>query len=284
MISLPFRPPLPAASLLGFLGDRAIPGVEEVVGSTYRRSVPTRGAPAVLAVHASEDRVDLDAPPDPRLAGAARALFDLDADPGEVAAALRTDPVLALLVRRRRGVRVPGAADRFELLVRAVLGQQVSVPAARTMLGRVADRFGAVAPTGHPGIVRVFPRPDALAEAGLEALGITGRRARTIRRVAGLVARGEIDLAADADEVAGRLLELDGIGPWTVDYVRMRAFGDRDAFPVGDLGLRRAAERLGLDPAPRALLARAEAWRPWRAYAAVLLWGELARPVSLSRS
>lgn len=280
MTSLPFQPPLPAASLLRFLGDRAIPGVEVVVGPSYRRWVSTAGGPVVLTVAVEGDRVELRGRAAPDLVRMSRTLFDLDADPDDVLAVLGRDPVLGPVARRNRGVRVPGAADGFELVVRAILGQQVSVPAARTVLGRVAARFGPPMPSGDAAVALVFPTAGALAEAGLEELGVTGRRAATIRRVAGLVAGGELDLGpgADPDQTIGRLLELDGIGPWTADYVRMRALGDRDAFPVGDLGVRRAAERLGLDPAPRALLARADRWRPWRAYAAMLLWGELAPP------
>jgi AraC family transcriptional regulator of adaptative response / DNA-3-methyladenine glycosylase II len=269
--------------MLRFLGDRAIPGVEEVAGSVYRRSITTPDGPAVVVVvHVSPDRVDLG---DPQFGDLARTLLDLDAEPDEIVEVLGRDPVLGPIARRGHGVRVPGAVDGFELTVRAILGQQVSVPAARTMLGRVAGRFGARVLDPDPTVGRVFPGPHVLAEARLEELGVTGRRARTIRTVGALVARGELDLgrAAELDETARELLGIDGIGPWTADYVRMRALGDRDAFPAGDLGLRRAAERLGLDPAPRALLARAESWRPWRAYAAMLLWGELGRQ-SLSRA
>ncbi|HSJ50493.1 MAG TPA: AlkA N-terminal domain-containing protein [Actinomycetota bacterium] len=280
MIAVPFRPPLPAATLVRFLGDRAIPGVEEVAGPAYRRWVATPSGPELFSARLTGDRVDV---ADPGHGDLARAVFDLGADPAAVVRVLGGDPVLGPVARRNRGVRVPGVVDGFELLVRAVLGQQVSVRAARTMLGRVAERFGSPAPGDAPGIGLVFPAADRLADAPLEQLGITRRRAATIRRVAELTASGGLDLGRDSDpdEATGRLLELDGIGPWTADYVRMRAFGDRDVFPSGDLGVRRAAELLGLDPAARALLARAEAWRPWRAYAAMLLWGELApKPVS----
>ena len=204
----------------------------------------------------------------------ARRLFDLDIDPAAVARTLGRDPVLRPLVRSRRGIRVPGAADGFELVVRAVIGQQVSVAGARTMLGRIAKRFGE--PLAHVGgeVTMLFPGAERLAGAPLEWLGITSRRVHAIRRVAALVAQGELDLSTsgDPDAAVAALLEVSGIGPWTCEYVRMRAFGDRDAFPAGDLGVRRGFERLELDARPGAILDRAEAWRPWRAYAAMLLW------------
>jgi AraC family transcriptional regulator, regulatory protein of adaptative response / DNA-3-methyladenine glycosylase II len=158
--------------------------------------------------------------------------------------------------------------------VRAVIGQQVSVAGARTMLGRIAKRFGE--PLAHVDgeVTTLFPGAERLAGAPLEWLGITSRRVDAIRRVAALVAQGELDLSTsgDPDAAVAALLEVSGIGPWTCEYVRMRAFGDRDAFPAGDLGVRRGFERLELDARPGAILDRAEAWRPWRAYAAMLLW------------
>ena len=208
------------------------------------------------------------------LAETARRMFDLDVDPAAVARTLGRDPVLRPLVRTHRGIRVPGAADGFELAVRAIIGQQVSVAGARTMLGRVAARFGTPLPSGRGGVVTPFPDATRLTEAPLEELGVTSRRADAIRRVATLVAVGELELSGrgDPDASVATLLEVSGIGPWTCEYVRMRAFGDRDAFPAGDLGVRRAFERLGLEATPRAVADRAEAWRPWRAYAAMLLW------------
>jgi AraC family transcriptional regulator of adaptative response / DNA-3-methyladenine glycosylase II len=169
------------------------------------------------------------------------------------------------------GIRLPGAADGFELAVRAIVGQQVSVTAAQTMLGRIAARFGTPLEGAIP---MLFPSAEALAEAPLEELGVIGRRASAIRRVAAMVAGGELDLSgsSDPDETVGRLLELEGIGPWTAEYIRMRALRDPDAFVSSDLGVRHAFERLGLDETPHAIVARAEAWRPWRAYAAMLLW------------
>jgi AraC family transcriptional regulator of adaptative response / DNA-3-methyladenine glycosylase II len=278
-VRVPVRTPFHATALLRFLGDRAIPGVEEADGLAYRRSVTTPSGPAIVEVVPGEDAIAVEVRAEdpssaPIAVERARALFDADADPGAVARTLRRDALLRPLVRAQPGVRVPGAADGFELVVRAILGQQVSVAAARTMLGRVAARFGTELATAHGAVSRIFPSAARLADAPFEELGVTRRRAATIRLVASAAASGALDLGpgAGADAAGRALLELDGIGPWTVAYVRMRALGDRDAFPASDLGIRRAMERLGVDARPGAVADRAEAWRPWRAYAAMLLW------------
>ena len=275
-IALPCRAPFDVEGLLGFLGDRAIPGVEEARGSTFSRSLWTAHGAADIDLTAEVDRVRFDIGfEDVRslrsVVRIARTLFDLDVDPGPVARTLERDPVLRPLVLAHPGIRLPGAADGFELAVRAVVGQQVSVAAARTMLGRIAARFG----TPLDGAIPLrFPSAEALADVPLEELGIIGRRASAIRRVATMVVAGELDLSGsqDPDETVGRLIELDGVGPWTAEYIRMRALRDPDAFVAGDLGVRHAFARMGLDTRPRAILARAEAWRPWRAYATMLLW------------
>ena len=205
-----------------------------------------------------------------------RQLFDLDADPQAIAAALAADEALAPLVAARPGLRVPGAYDGFELAVRAVIGQQVSVPAASTLTGRLAARHGtrldgAAWPAGPPLVL--FPRPADLADADLAGLGLTTARQATLRALAAACAAGRLNLdpGTDPEETAARLAELPGVGPWTVAYVLMRT-GDPDAFPGSDLGLRRAMERLGIEPA------RADRWRPWQAYAALHLWAALADP------
>jgi AraC family transcriptional regulator of adaptative response / DNA-3-methyladenine glycosylase II len=205
-----------------------------------------------------------------------RRLFDLDADPQAIAAALAADEALAPLVAARPGLRVPGSYDGFELAVRAVIGQQVSVPAASTLTGRLAARHGtrldgAAGPAGPLSVL--FPRPADLADADLGGLGLTTARQATLRALAAACAAGRLDLGpgTDPEETAARLAELPGVGPWTVAYILMRA-GDPDAFPGTDLGLRRAMERLGCGPG------RADRWRPWRAYAALHLWAALAEP------
>jgi 3-methyladenine DNA glycosylase/8-oxoguanine DNA glycosylase len=277
-VSKRVRTPYDGARLLRYLRGRAIPGVEEVDDSTYRRMVSTPEGPAVLQLRQSgSDRVliaivgaDMN---DSIFAGAGR-LLDVDADPALIGAALGADPALAPLVAARPGLRLPGAYDGFELAVRALLGQQVTVRGASTLAGRVVDRAGmrVAAPDGR--LTHLFPTPDALAAADLAGIGMPGRRIAALQGLARAVADGDVRLDDDADRDATRaaLLALPGIGPWTVDYLAMRALGDRDAFPAGDLGLRRAAAALGLPTEERALRAYAERWRPWRAYAAMHLW------------
>jgi AraC family transcriptional regulator of adaptative response / DNA-3-methyladenine glycosylase II len=192
-------------------------------------------------------------------AGAVRRLLSLDVDPTEAAALLCHDPVLADLVRARPGLRVPGAWEPFELVVRAVVGQQVTVAAARTLLARIVVRCGV---DGR------FPTPAELLAADLDGIGMPGARIATLRAVAGA--------GVDPTDAAS-LLAVRGIGPWTAAYIAMRA-GDLDAFPVGDAGLRLAAGRLGLPVGPKQLVERAERWRPYRAVATVHLWASLAAP------
>jgi AraC family transcriptional regulator of adaptative response / DNA-3-methyladenine glycosylase II len=205
---------------------------------------------------------------------AARRLFDLDADPEAIDGTLASDPVLAPLVREDPGTRLPGATDGFELAVRAIVGQQVSVAGARTTLGRIAERFGEPLGTVHGTIVRLFPAPDRLGTAPPGLLGMPRGRAEAIVSVARAVTRGELDLsgAAEIGPTLDAFTSIRGVGEWTASYVAMRALRDPDAFPVGDLGLRRGAAALGLASDPASLRERAERWRPWRAYAAMHLW------------
>lgn len=281
-LRLSYRPPFATAPLLGFLGGRAIPGVEEIVGATLRRSIRTSdGSAAVIALtpHPTEHHVVLDVSVDevPELGGivrAARRLFDLDADPSAIDVTLSGDPILKPLVGQAPGIRLPGTIDPFELVVRAVLGQQVSVRAATTLAGRIAAGFGTALPRPAGRITHLFPTAAHLAEASLDGVGLTGARAETIRRVAELVALGKIDLTgtADVDEALRTLGDVPGIGAWTSAYVAMRALRDPDAFPATDLGVRRRAAAVGLPVDRSELLRRAERWRPWRGYAAMHLW------------
>jgi AraC family transcriptional regulator of adaptative response / DNA-3-methyladenine glycosylase II len=252
---LDFRPPLDAGRLLAFLASRALPGIEEIDGRSYRR--PREGVE--LRADARSVTV-LGRAPD--VIQRARSLLDLDADPTAVGRVLRRDPLLADLVARRPGVRVPGAFDGFEVAVRAVLGQQVSVAGATTLAGRLIRVFGG------------FPSPTELADNHLGGVGLTRARALALRALGRAVADGAVRLEPGGDSAA--LLELPGIGPWTAAYVAMRALRDPDAIPLSDLGLRRALERLGVDARPAAVAARAEAWRPYRAYAAVHLWTSIS--------
>jgi AraC family transcriptional regulator of adaptative response / DNA-3-methyladenine glycosylase II len=280
------RAPFDAAPLLAFLAVRAIPGVEQVDGRTYRRTVSLAGEAAVLAVEAPPRecgvRVSLaPAPPAALLPALARVsrLFDLDADATAIAAHLSTDPLLRGVLPRG-GVRVPGAWDAFEVVVRAMLGQQVSVAAARTMAGRIVRACGVPLTSSSGGLTHLFPEPAALAAAPLESLGLTRARAAALRGVSANVAAGALDLDgfADLEDAVARLVREPGIGAWTAQYVALRALHEPDAFPAGDLGVRRALARDGVLPPERAVLAHAERWRPWRAYATVALWSHHAAP------
>ncbi len=263
-------------SLLAFLAARAIPGVEEVADGQYRRTVALDGATGSVAVRAAPGGGHLLASirlsrlgPLPAVVGGLRRLLDLDPDARAIDAHLARDPLLAPLVAARPGLRVPGAWDGFELAVRAVLGQQVSVAAARTLAGRLARAYGEGALGGL-----AFPGPERLAGARLERLGLTRARAAAVRSLARAVARDPSLLRPQGDlgEAVARLAELPGIGRWTAHYVAMRALREPDAFPETDLGLLRAAARRGAGTSPAALARRAEAWRPWRAYGAMHLW------------
>ena len=285
-LKLACREPFDGTALLDFLALRAVPGVEQVTGRSYARTIHAPGGPGLIELtlpDAPGDPVS-GAPAEPghvllrarlpRLRGVGqvvsrcRQLLDLDADACAISAVLAADGLLAPLVAARPGLRVPGTYDGFELAVRAVLGQQVSVPAARTLAGRLAGRFGTrlEMPDRSPSVL--FPGPTDLAEADLSGLGLTTARQATLRALAAAVASGavELDHGADPEQTAARLGELPGIGPWTISYILMRAVGDPDAFPASDLGLRRALGSLG------GSTARADRWRPWRAYAAVHLW------------
>jgi AraC family transcriptional regulator of adaptative response / DNA-3-methyladenine glycosylase II len=271
--------PLHVAGLLAHLGPRAIPGVEEVEGARYRRVLRLSGGTGVAAVMLSpagaRGSLWLQAPRDRSAArGALRALFALDDDPAAADEVLARDPALAPLVRAAPGMRVPGTADGAELAVRAVLGQQVTVVAARTAAAGLAAALGSRLPAPDGALLHAFPAPGAIAEAPDELLRMPDARRRAVRVLASELASGDLDVRRGADpaELRAALLELPGIGPWTAEYVAMRAAGDPDAFPASDLGLLRAAAALGLPADPRGLAAHAERWRPFRASGAQRLW------------
>lgn len=264
------RAPFDGSALLAWLAARAVPGVEEVVGTTYRR-VLANGTLLELTLDA--DTVTVDAgPPD-----AARALLDLDADPSSIAACLGDDPVLGPLVARRPGLRCPGTVDSAELAIRAVLGQQVSVAAARTLAGRLAAAHGTPLAQPDGALTHAFPSMAALAELDPDALPMPQSRGRTVVGLAAALRDGAVVLdRSDPTGTRAALLAQPGIGPWTAEYVALRALGDADAFPATDLVIRQSAAALGLPADVRTLTARAEAWRPWRAYAAQHLWAAAA--------
>jgi AraC family transcriptional regulator of adaptative response / DNA-3-methyladenine glycosylase II len=275
-LRLPFRPPLDWDALTSFLALRATPGVECVDADVYRRTVEVNGIPGVIEIRPGGEahltlRVQLasyDGLFD--VTERARRLCDLGADPLRIAAHLRRSRSLRPFVDARPGLRVPGAWDAFELAVRAVLGQQVSVRGATTLAGRLVGRFGRpVRLNGDGRLTHVFPRPEVLADADLSSIGLPQARATTIRRLAAAVAGGalRLDASLGLEDAVARMCAIPGIGAWTAQYIAMRAPGEPDAFPASDLGLCRA---VGVTPAALAQLA--EAWRPWRAYAAMHLW------------
>jgi AraC family transcriptional regulator of adaptative response / DNA-3-methyladenine glycosylase II len=271
-LRLPCREPFDGASVVAFLAARAIPGVEEVDGPTYRRTLSLEHGPAVVALAPGErvvlgelhlaDLRDLTA-----AVARCRRLFDLDADPLAISSQLAEDPALSPLVKARPGLRVPGCVDGFELGVRAIVGQQVSVAAARTVLGRIAAAHGEPVSEPDGGLTHRFPSAAALAELDPAALPFPRKRAEALRSLARLVAAGELhlDTGADASETRAQLMEIPGVGEWTASYIAMRALGDPDVFLPGDVGIGHALARLGRDADP-------ERWRPWRSYAVMQLW------------
>jgi AraC family transcriptional regulator of adaptative response / DNA-3-methyladenine glycosylase II len=292
-VRLAYREPLDWGRLLSFLGMRAVPGVEEVVDGRYRRTLRLPHGHGVATLTPVDGQIECHLHlADLRDLTAAvqrcRRLLDLDADPTTPAEHLAGDPLLAPLVRAAPGLRLPGAVDGAELAVRAVLGQQISVPAARTAAARLTQTLGEPLQAPDGGLTHLFPTPAAIAAAPPEELpGGPARRRHTLQALARLLAEGElaIDPGSDRDEVRARLLALPGVGPWTTEYIAMRALADPDAFLPTDLGVRRALEALGRsDPAlsggcsPRDAARLAERWRPWRAYALAHLWGTLAPP------
>ena len=284
-VQLPYRQPYGWAELLAFFEGRATPGVELVKNGRYLRTVRIGDRSGVIDVGEANGALSLTAhgvATDTLFAAVqrTRSLFDLDAPIDDIGAVLSRDKTLQSWLKRNPGIRVPGAWDGFELCVRAVLGQQVSVKAATTFAGRIAKRYGEPAGVVIEGMddapTRLFPGPQRLARARLESLGIIRSRAQTIRDIARAANNGDLRFAADqsADEFRSNLTSIKGVGDWTAEYVAMRALKNPDAFPASDLGLLRAFdEQGGRRMRPAELAKRAEAWRPWRAYAALLIWG-----------
>ncbi len=300
-IKMPYRPPLALPELLDFLALRAIPGVEEVAEGAYRRTLRTPEGAAFVEVRADEARPQLIATlrlPSARGLGEIQSklarLFDLSAEPDVISGALATSKATPARMKKKLrtlpGLRVPGCVCGFELAVRAILGQQVSVRGASTLAGRLVSRFGEPVdpslerPTGTT-LTHLFPLPEIIASADLASIGLPEARAEAIRALARAISQGELvlDGSGDPEKVREALLGLRGIGPWTASYIGMRALGDPDAFPSGDLVLRQAMRPARADiadkqalPTARALDRASETWRPWRAYAALYLWASAA--------
>ena len=284
LLQLPFRPPYDFEAVLGFLAPRAFAGLEHVDETGYERTFGTSAEPGWLRVTRDPItpntlRAELHGLSSAGMAEAERRLrtmFDLDADPRVIGRDLARDPLLAPLVKQRPDTRVPGSWNGFEVAVRTVLGQQVSVKAARTFAARLIEAHGVPLATPHPsGLNRFFPSPETLATAPLRAIGLTGARAASLNSMAQAVADGRVsfDPGQSLEVFLASWISLPGIGDWTAQYLAMRALHHPDAFPAGDLVLRKAAsngmETLLTIPALRA---RAKDWSPWRSYAVIHLW------------
>ena len=280
VLRLAYRPPYDWAHLLHFLAARAIPHVETADGNAYARTVVTPdGGSAIIRVRPidGEDALEFrvsraDAAALLPLSTVARRVFDLAADPATIALAFQDDALLARLVKRRPGLRIPGVWDPFECAVRAVVGQQVSFKAGVTLVGRIVERAGKPLSTPSQGLSHLFPAPGALIAADLSGLGLTRGRIDAVKALAMAIVDASLDFSASADQVARTLTAIRGIGPWTAQYVALRALGEPDAFPTADLVLRREASDSRGPLTPSALQKRAERWRPWRGYAAIHLW------------
>ncbi|MGW6899528.1 AlkA N-terminal domain-containing protein [Streptomyces sp. NPDC054919] len=286
-LRLPYRAPLNPSNLFGHLAATAVPGVEEWRDGAYRRTLTLPYGHGIVALTPHPDhiacRLFLTDPRDlTRAISRCRWLLDLDADPVAVDDQLRADPLLAPLIDKAPGRRVPRTVDGAEFAVRAVLGQQVSTAAARTHAARLVTAHGIPVDDPEGGLTHLFPTPEALACLDPEQLALPRSRRTTLTTLVGALADGSLGLGTDSDWERARaeLIALPGFGPWTVEVIAMRALGDPDSFIPTDLGIRRAAQELGLPSTPAALTARAAAWRPWRAYAVQYLWTVDDHPIN----
>jgi AraC family transcriptional regulator of adaptative response / DNA-3-methyladenine glycosylase II len=285
-LKMHYRPPLDWPRMIRFLQARATPGVEVAEHDRYRRTIVVEGRPGVVEVAAvpTEPYVILRAwlPSSSGLisiAERAKRMFDLGADPLQIAEHLGRSPMLVRAVAQRPGLRIHGAWDPFECAVRAIMGQQISVRAATTITSRIARTYGKpIEGFENMGLTHLFPDPSALAGADIRSLGATGSQQRAIQAVSTAIASGQLtmDSAQGLDDFVARLTALPGVGPWTAHYVAMCALGEPDAFPDSDLGLRKGAAGGDRIPTARELREIAEQWRPWRSYAAMHLWNMTA--------
>jgi AraC family transcriptional regulator of adaptative response / DNA-3-methyladenine glycosylase II len=280
-LHLAYQPPLDFPALLAFFAKRAIPGVEFVDAESYRRVFAIDGRVGTLSVrHAADaDALALEvevAERDlvPQVVARVRRMFDLDADIAAINAHLGARRQLKRSVALHPGQRLPGGWDGFEIAIRAVLGQQVTVAAARTLTERVVRRFGSPVELPQGEVVQLFPIPEVLAEADLGGLGITGARMRTLQAIATAVRDGAVDFhdGQPLAEFIARWTAIPGIGDWTAHYLAMRGLRHVDAFPAADIVLRKAVARNGSPVATKALEKISQAWRPYRAYAVLHLW------------
>lgn len=294
-LKLAYRPPYAWDAVITYLAGRAMPGLEAVIdekeGKAYVRSVQMDGLEGWLKVAHLPAKQQLSLQVSPSLTpvlmplmARVRQQFDLEANPAVIQSHLEADPLLATQIQHTPGMRVPGAFDSFELAIRAVLGQQVSVAGATTVAGRLVQRFGQAVSTPFAAVSHHFPSPQTIVGLSIDQLagiGIPGARAATLQHIARFAMDGGLkrELAASSDEMVSKLKTVRGIGEWTAQYIAMRALRFSDAFPAGDLGLQKAAAQLAIPPAERLtekqLLQLAQPWAPWRAYAALLLWQSL---------
>lgn len=283
-LKLSYRPPYDWETIIGFLAGRAIAGVEAVTASRYMRTFKIDGVPGSLEVAPSASGTSLDATIRvarvamlPAIITRIRRLFDLAADPVVIGAQLSEDADFVPLVKLRPGLRVPGAFDGFELAVRAILGQQVSVGAASDLATRLVARFGEPfeANEATPGLTRFFPSPEILAKTDIGVLGMPRSRAAAVSSMAAAVVRDPLLLQPGhgLEATIAKLVAVPGIGEWTAHYIALRALNETDAFPASDIGLQRAlANADGVRPSAKELIRRSELWRPWRSYAVIHLW------------
>jgi AraC family transcriptional regulator of adaptative response / DNA-3-methyladenine glycosylase II len=281
-LRLPYRPPYDWPAMLAFFRQRAIPRVEIVTEDAYHRTIRTDQVEGVICVRHAEQQHALDltvALSANRglmgLVDRVRRMFDLDANLPVIHDTLAVDPQLKQRIDQRPGLRLPGAWDAFETAVRAVVGQQISVKGAITVLGQIIELSGSECRIGgHPALTRYFPLASEFAGSDLDHLGMPALRKNTLRLLAGAVAAGDLRLegAGELSQFIAAMKKIPGIGDWTAHYVAMRALGEPDAFPASDLGIAHALQLTAKRPTPKQVLARAENWRPWRAYAVVHLW------------
>ena len=281
---LAYQPPYDWPAMLGFLSTRAITGLETVADGVYSRSIGLNGVCGTFSIQpAAPDALELDLDfPDPAavpaIVASVRRMFDLDADLSRIHRHLAVDPLLARLIAERPGLRVPGAWDGLELAIRAVLGQQITVAAAIKLAGKLVAQYGTPLHSRLPGVTHVFPQAGVLAGADLAALGMPKSRGRTLSGVAQALLDDPRLFEPSREGGVARLLALHGVGDWTAQYVALRQLREMDGFPNGDVGLINALVALeGWPVTARQLLLRAEGWRPYRGYAAQLLWTSLSR-------
>jgi AraC family transcriptional regulator of adaptative response / DNA-3-methyladenine glycosylase II len=288
-LRLTYKPPYDWDAIIGFLSARAIAGIETVTPALYRRSfaggtVAVAHAPARQRLRLAIDLDEIGTLPD--VLRRVRRVFDLDADPEIIAAHLANDPHLAPLVAGHPGLRVPGGWDGFEMAVRAIVGQQITIAGARNLLGKLVAAYGARRAAASGGLTHVFPTPERLAEADIASLGMPAARGRAIANLAraALADPSLFERGASLDDAIAKLCAVPGVGPWTAHYIAIRALREPDAFPESDIGLIRALAEAGVRPSPKQVLARAEAWRPWRGYAAQHLWTHDIAPTATKDS